>query len=239
MQIDPHRRGGQAGSRGDLRPGHPLDEPQNQRLAIGLGQRVDDRQELARRRRVRVWRRARPDRPAAPLSSPRSGGENRWRGCAQWSTANRRTPPVRAARQAGSRRSGRRPGPDRRRRRAARATGAARESCGRSARTARQTPSCHRPAPPARACRRRRRGMWRTAPASCQPHCRPGRQQADENSCCQGRRQKCLLPSALWVSRFPAPTRHPLVPAARVSDQDEAGARSVNGLEQSAAKPMI
>ena len=46
MQVDTHRRGGEPGSRGDLRARHPLDEPKHQRLAIGLGQRLDEGEEL-------------------------------------------------------------------------------------------------------------------------------------------------------------------------------------------------
>ena len=40
MKIDAHGAVGEAGARGDFRPGHALDEAENERFAISVGERA-------------------------------------------------------------------------------------------------------------------------------------------------------------------------------------------------------
>ena len=134
VQVDAHRGGRQAGALRDLRPRHAL----RPAAAPAFRDRPRAASGSMSSRRVGSARAAVASCAARSAGSSticsRDGG-SRWRGCGQSSPAIRRTPPARAVRRAGSRRSGTRPGPGRRRRRAARAPAAGHGSCARSART--------------------------------------------------------------------------------------------------------
>ena len=165
--VDTHRRGGEPGSRGDLRAVIPSTSQKHQRLAIGLGQRLDEGEGFTSARSGVASCAARSSGSSTVVAAWRWKSMARLRAIAVSqppNAAGSRSPAsqFQAVRKTSWTRSSTSP-------RGTRA-GADRESRRRSAHRRANAVFVAVLRRPREACRLLRRAMWRTAPASCQPH---------------------------------------------------------------------